>query len=136
MAFDTSFLFKKTLPSFIGHEDVLRYLESYAEHYQLYQHIKVSSNFIKHDTCITESFMKQNFLFKGAKETNRSSIKGRKFDLTICQRSRSQHVTLLLLSFVTRMTHIKYECTTISIIEMLMIIFDLQVDQRSDKVPA
>ena len=41
MAFP-NFPFKKTLPSFIGHEDVLQYLESYAEHYQLYPHIKVS----------------------------------------------------------------------------------------------
>ncbi|KAK3086070.1 hypothetical protein FSP39_013045 [Pinctada imbricata] len=39
MAFP-QFPFKKSLPSFIRHEDVLAYLESYAEHYDVYKHIK------------------------------------------------------------------------------------------------
>ncbi|PIK51740.1 putative flavin-containing monooxygenase FMO GS-OX-like 4-like [Apostichopus japonicus] len=39
MAF-TDFPFRDTLPSFIGHADVLKYLEDYADHFKLLRHIK------------------------------------------------------------------------------------------------
>lgn len=34
------FPFSSHLPSFIGHEEVLRYLESYTEHFDLYRYIR------------------------------------------------------------------------------------------------
>lgn len=40
MAFP-DFAFPSTLPSFIGHEDVKRYLEAYAERFGLLKHMKV-----------------------------------------------------------------------------------------------
>jgi len=44
MAFP-GFPFPDHLPSFIKHQDVLKYLEDYATHYDLLQYIKVDSYF-------------------------------------------------------------------------------------------
>ena len=33
--------FPKNLPSFMGHQDVLKYLQDFADHYDLYKRIKV-----------------------------------------------------------------------------------------------
>lgn len=37
------FPFKEELPSFVGHADMLEYLQLYAEHFALHQHINLHS---------------------------------------------------------------------------------------------